>query len=218
MVKTYDLIAFDWDGTLWDSTAAITRAIQSAVFDVTGETPSQERASYVIGLGLKHALEHVAPQLRAEQHPALGERYRHHFAREMFKVQLFDGVLGLLDALRVRGHTLVVATGKSRSGLNEALQAVELRGKFHGSRTADETRGKPDPTMLHELMAEFDVPPERTLMIGDTSHDLRMAANAGCHGLGVSYGAHSPDLLHAEPARAVVHSVSELHAWLVQHG
>lgn len=218
MVKSFDLIAFDWDGTLWDSTAAITRAIQSAVFDVTGETPSQERASYVIGLGLKHALAHVAPDLREDQYPALGERYRHHFAREMFKVQLFDGVLDLLDALRSRGHTLVVATGKSRSGLNEALQAVELRGKFHGSRTADETRGKPDPTMLHELMAEFDVPPERTLMIGDTSHDLRMAANAGCAGLGVSYGAHSPDLLCAEPARAVVHSVSELHEWLVQYG
>ncbi len=218
MGNTYDLIAFDWDGTLWDSTAAITRAIQAAVFDVTGETPSHERASYVIGLGLKHALEHVAPQLRPEQYPALGDRYRHHFAREMFKVQLFDGVLDMLDALRARGHTLVVATGKSRSGLNEALEAVELRGKFHGSRTADETRGKPDPTMLYELMEEFGVPPERTLMIGDTSHDLRMAANASCAGLGVSYGAHSKELLSVESARAVVHSVSELRDWLLQHG
>lgn len=218
MSRRYDLIAFDWDGTLWDSTAAITRAIQSAVQDVTGERPSSERASYVIGLGLKHALAHVAPNLHSDQYQALGERYRHHFGLEMFKVQLFDGVLGMLEALHTRGYWVTVATGKSRSGLDEALQAHELRGRFHGSRTADETRGKPDPTMLQELMLEFGCTPERTLMIGDTSHDLLMAANAGCHSVGVSYGAHGEDLLRDHSPQVVVHSVAELQTWLLTQG
>ncbi len=217
MARRFDLIAFDWDGTLWDSTAAITRALQGAVEDVTGERPSAERAAYVIGLGLRHALEHVAPNVKPEQYPALGERYRHHFAQEMDALQLFDGVLEMLDELQARGHWVTVATGKSRSGLNDALSRHELKGRFHGSRTADETRGKPDPTMLQELMLEFDTPPERTLMIGDTSHDLGMAANAGCAGLGVSYGAHAVDLLDAHAPLAVVHSVRELRDWLAQN-
>ena len=217
MARRFDLIAFDWDGTLWDSTAAITRALQGAVEDVTGERPSAERAAYVIGLGLRHALEHVAPNVKPEQYPALGERYRHHFAQEMDALQLFDGVLEMLDELQARGHWVTVATGKSRTGLNDALSRHELKGRFHGSRTADETRGKPDPTMLQELMLEFDTPPERTLMIGDTSHDLGMAANAGCAGLGVSYGAHAVDLLDAHAPLAVVHSVRELRDWLAQH-
>lgn len=214
MARRFDLIAFDWDGTLWDSTAAITRALQGAVEDVTGERPSAERAAYVIGLGLRHALEHVAPNVRPEQYPALGERYRHHFSQEMGALQLFEGVLEMLDELHGRGHWVTVATGKSRSGLNEALGRHELKGRFHGSRTADETRGKPDPTMLHELMLEFDVAPERTLMIGDTSHDLAMAANAGCASVGVSYGAHAVDLLHEHQPLAVAHSVGELRTWL----
>ena len=218
MSRRYDLIAFDWDGTLWDSTAAITRSIQSAVQDVTGERPSSERASYVIGLGLRHALAHVAPDLSSDQYQTLGERYRHHFSQEMFKLQLFDGVLDMLEELVARGHWVTVATGKSRSGLNEALQAHELRGRFHGSRTADETRGKPDPTMLQELMLEFDTPPERTLMIGDTSHDLLMATNAGCDSVGVSYGAHATDMLESHSPQVVVHSVRELRDWLSTHG
>ena len=217
MARRFDLIAFDWDGTLWDSTAAITRALQGAVEDVTGERPSAERASYVIGLGLRHALEHVAPGVQPEQYPALGERYRYHFAQEMGALQLFDGVLDMLEELNSRGHWVTVATGKSRSGLNDALSRHELKGRFHGSRTADETRGKPDPTMLQELMLEFDTPPERTLMIGDTSHDLGMASNAGCASVGVSYGAHATDLLDAHGPLAVVHSVTELRDWLRAH-
>jgi phosphoglycolate phosphatase len=112
---------------------------------------------------------------------------------------------------------LTVATGKSRSGLNEALQAVELRGVFDGSRTADETAGKPNPLMLHELMREFGAEPERTLMIGDTTHDLQMALNAGCASVGVSYGAHEPEAFHVLNPRHVAHSVRELHDWLLQH-
>ena len=108
-----------------------------------------------------------------------------------------------------------MATGKSRRGLDEALQAVELKGMFDSSRTADETAGKPHPRMLHELMREFGVEPERTLMIGDTTHDLQMALNAGCASVGVSYGAHEPDAFEALRPRHVAHSVRELHDWLL---
>jgi phosphoglycolate phosphatase len=127
-------------------------------------------------------------------------------------------VLPLLAALKARQHTLTVATGKSRNGLDEALQAVELKGMFDASRTADETRGKPHPRMLEELMAEFGVLPARTLMIGDTTHDLQMALNAGCPSVGVSYGAHESTAFEALNPLFVAHSVSELHDWLLANG
>jgi phosphoglycolate phosphatase len=126
-------------------------------------------------------------------------------------------VLELLADLKSRHHWLAVATGKSRRGLDEVLHTVQLKGVFDGSRTADETAGKPHPRMLHELMREFGVEPERTLMIGDTTHDLQMALNAGCPSVGVSYGAHEPEAFHALRPRHVAHSVQELHGWLLEH-
>lgn len=213
----FDLIAFDWDGTLFDSTAIIVRCIQAAVRDVGGTVPSDQAASYVIGMGLMQALAHAAPDVPPERYAQLGERYRYHYVRQQNQISLFQGVLPMLQRLRERGHWLVVATGKSRRGLDEALHSVELQGRFHGSRTADETAGKPDPRMLHELMAEFGVEPARTLMIGDTTHDLQMAINAGCAGLGVSYGAHEPEGLHRLQPRTVAHSVDELQQWLLMH-
>ena len=149
-----------------------------------------------------------------EKYPLLGERYRHHYMAHQHDISLFDGVLDMLAELKARHHWLTVATGKSRAGLNEALQAVELRQVFDGSRTADETAGKPHPRMLHELMREFGTEPERTLMVGDTTHDLQMAVNAGCASVGVSYGAHEPDVFHALQPRHIAHSVRELHDWL----
>jgi phosphoglycolate phosphatase len=128
---------------------------------------------------------------------------------------LFKGVLEMLADLKARQHWLAVATGKSRPGLNEALQAVELQGLFHSSRTADETAGKPHPLMLEELMREFGVEPARVLMVGDTTHDLQMALNAGCPSVGVSYGAHEPAAFDALSPQFIAHSVPELHAWLV---
>ncbi|OYQ39811.1 HAD family hydrolase [Rhodoferax sp. TH121] len=215
--RQFDLIAFDWDGTLFDSTAIITRCIQAAVADVGGTVPSDKDASYVIGLGLMQALAHAAPDVPQEKYPLLGARYKHHYVLHQNDISLFEGVLPMLDALKAAGHLLAVATGKSRSGLNEALQAVELRGVFDGSRTADETAGKPHPLMLQELMAEFGVPPERVLMIGDTTHDLQLALNAGCASVGVSYGAHEPAAFEALQPRHVAHSVAELQAWLLAH-
>ena len=215
--RRFDLIAFDWDGTLFDSTAIIVRCIQAAVRDVGGTVPTDKEAAYVIGMGLMQALAHAAPDVPPEKYTELGNRYRFHYIQHQDDLSLFDGVLPLLNDLRERGHLLAVATGKSRRGLDEALHTVQLKGVFDGSRTADQTAGKPHPLMLQELMAEFDVAPARLLMIGDTTHDLQMAVNAGCASVGVSYGAHEPDAFHALQPLAVVHSVRELHDWLLHN-
>jgi phosphoglycolate phosphatase len=216
--RQFDLIAFDWDGTLYDSTQIIVRCIQAAVADVGGVVPTNEQAGYVIGMALMPALAHAAPDVPQDKYPMLGERYRHHYAKHHNDLSLFEGILPLLQTLRERQHILTVATGKSRKGLDDALHAVDLRGVFDGSRTADETAGKPDPLMLHELMAEFGVSPARTLMIGDTTHDLQMAHNAGCASLAVSYGAHGAEGFERWNPKAVVHTVAELQDWLLVHG
>ena len=213
--RPYDLIAFDWDGTLFDSTKIIVRCIQAAVKDVGGTVPSDKDAAYVIGLGLMQALAHAAPDVPLDKYPALNERYRHHYQSHQDDLSLFDGVLPMLGALKAKGYLLAVATGKSRRGLDEALESVELRGIFDGSRTADETAGKPHPLMLNELMREFDVPAARLLMVGDTTHDLQMALNAACPSVGVSYGAHEPDAFDALKPLHVAHSVEELSQWLL---
>ncbi len=212
--RQFDLIAFDWDGTLFDSTAIITLCIQRAVCDVGGREPTREQASYVIGMGLMQALAHAAPDVPQEKYPELGARYRHHYSQHQHDISLFEGVLPLLARLRARNHLLAVATGKSRTGLDEALQRVELRGVFDATRTADQTRGKPHPLMLQELMDELGVSPARTLMVGDTTHDLQMALNAGCPSVGVSYGAHEPDAFHALGPQFIAHSVASLSDWL----
>lgn len=217
MPRQFDLIAFDWDGTLFDSTAVIARCIQQAVIDVGGQPPTREQASYVIGMGLMQALAHAAPDVPPKLYPRLGERYRHHYIAHQNDLSLFEGVLPMLTELKRRQHWLTVATGKSRRGLDEALRAVELQGVFDDSRTADETAGKPNPAMLHQLMQALGVKPERTLMIGDTTHDLQMAAYAGCASVGVSYGAHEPDAFHALGPRHVAHSVRDLHDWLLEN-
>ena len=216
--RQFDLLAFDWDGTLFDSTALITRSIQRAVGDVGGTVPSDKEASYVIGMALTQALAHAAPDVPPEKYAELGARYRYHYMASQNELSLFVGVIEMLANLKARNHWLAVATGKSRQGLNTVLHSVELQGVFDGSRTADETAGKPHPLMLQELMAEFDVQPERVLMIGDTTHDLQMALNAGCPSVGVSYGAHEPEAFHELSPRFVAHSVRELHDWLMRHG
>lgn len=217
-LRQFDLIAFDWDGTLFDSTAIITRCIQSAVVDVGGKKPSAQEASYVIGLGLMQALAHAAPDVSRERYAELGARYRHHYLQHQNDISLFDGVLALLAGLKARNYLLAVATGKSRKGLDEALHAVELQGVFDSSRTADETAGKPHPRMLQELISELGVQPERVLMIGDTTHDLQMALNAGCASVGVSYGAHEPQAFDSLQPRFIAHSVAQLQTWLFEHG
>lgn len=216
--RRFDLIAFDWDGTLYDSTAVIVQCIQRAVVDVGGTMPTERAAAYVIGMSLAQALARAAPDVPEDKYPELGARYRFHYQQHHDDLSLFDGVIPLLRDLKARGHRLAVATGKSRRGLDEALRTVELQGLFDGSRTADETSGKPHPRMLHELMRQFGTEPECTLMVGDTTHDLQMARNANCPSVGVSYGAHEPEAFHVLGPVHVAHSVRDLHDWLLDHG
>lgn len=217
MARQFDLIAFDWDGTLFDSTAAIALSIQDAVRDVGGTVPSLADAKYVIGMSLQSALRHAAPDVPEDQMVALTNRYRLHFLKRQEQVTLFDGVLELLDQLTASGHLLAIATGKNRRGLDRVLDTTLLKGRFHATRTSDETAGKPHPLMLQELMAELDVAPERLLMVGDTTHDLQMAVNAGCASVGVSYGAHHHAGFEAFKPLYVAHTVAELQQWMADH-
>ncbi|HEY1393086.1 MAG TPA: HAD-IA family hydrolase [Methylibium sp.] len=219
--RRYDLLVFDWDGTLFDSTALIVKCIQAACRDLEVAAPSDEQAAYVIGLGLHDALQQAVPGLAVERYPELGQRYRHHYFARQHELSLFPGTLAMLRGLKARNHWLAVATGKSRHGLEEALKTVvggvPVRDFFDATRTADETASKPDPQMLHELMREFGVEPERTLMIGDTVHDLQLAANAGTPAIAVGYGAHDDATLSGFAPRFIASSVPELHDWLLNH-
>ncbi len=216
--RRFDLIVFDWDGTLFDSTALIARCIQAACADLGTPVPSDRDASYVIGLGLKEALQHAAPQLPPERYGELGVRYRHHYLANQDQVVLFEGTLEMLQGLKARNHRIGVATGKTRRGLDDSLQTAQLQGLFDATRTADETASKPDPMMLLELMHELGVPPDRTLMIGDTTHDLLLARNAGVPAVAVTYGAHEREPLARLAPMGTVHSIAELAQWLRDNG
>ena len=214
----YQLVVFDWDGTLMDSTAGIAESIREAARDLGLPVPARAAASHVIGLGLRDSLRSAVPSLPERRYAEFVEAYRRHFAIEQQRMELFPGVRELLDELRASGRILAVATGKSRRGLDQALVATELAPYFAASRCADETTPKPDPAMLLELLQELEAPPGGALMVGDTSHDLEMARGAGVDAVAVSYGAHAVDALRALAPRACVASVAELHAWLTTHG
>lgn len=215
--KKFDLIVFDWDGTLMDSTATIVTSIQAAASDLGLPIPDKKTASYVIGLGLQEAMEMVLPGLEPEYYPRVVERYRYHYLTQDKGLTLFDGVREMLADLSRQGYFLAVATGKSRVGLNRALDAAQLLSVFDATRCADETFSKPHPAMLQELTRELGQDMQRTLMIGDTTHDLQMAINAGSRGVAVHYGAHGvPELQALEPLYAAS-SVLDLHSWLNEH-
>jgi len=213
----YPLIVFDWDGTLADSAGAIVDAIQQASRELGLAVPDRERASHVIGLGLHDSLRHAVPELPRERYAEFVDAYREHFRAREGATGMFPGIEELLGALRQRGHRLAVATGKSRRGLERAFERSGLGVHFVASRCADETFPKPDPAMLRELIAELVLEPRDVLMVGDTSHDLEMAASAGVDALAVTYGAHAAQSLRALAPRGVVSSVAELRAWLTRH-
>lgn len=217
-MKNYTLIVFDWDGTLMDSTAAIVRAMRAASRDLGLPEPTDRQARQVIGLGLAEALSIAVPQLAAERRHEMVQRYRHHYLAQDEEIDLFEGVAELLKDLARSGCQLAVATGKSRQGLDRALEQTGIRSFFQASRCADECFSKPHPQMLEELMDELGVEPDRTLMIGDTSHDLLMARNAGVGALGVTYGAHPVAHLAEHDPLACLDSVEELADWLRQYG
>ena len=216
-VPRYRLLVFDWDGTLADSAAIIVEAIQLACADLGLPIPTDAAARYVIGLGLHDALRHVTPTLAEKDYPALSARYRVHYLNRDPEIPLFAGAAMLLSSLNARGHSLAVATGKSRRGLERALEQAGIGSRFAATRCADEGFPKPNPDMLLYLMNHLGAVPEETLMIGDTTHDLMLAANAGVDAIGVAYGAHPGSALAAQPNRAIVDSVEELARWLDAH-
>lgn len=215
--KKFDLIVFDWDGTLMDSTATIVTCIQAAAKDLGLRVPDKKAASYVIGLALQDAMQVVLPGLDPKYYPHIVERYRYHYLTRDKELTLFEGVREMLTDLAQQGYFLAVATGKSRVGLNRALDAANLLSIFDATRCADETFSKPHPAMLQELSRELGQDLQRTVMIGDTTHDLQMAINAGASGISVHYGAHSGFELQALNPLYSANSVLELHAWLSEN-
>ena len=217
MTQRFDLVVFDWDGTVMDSTGTIVTCIQEAARELGYEVPHDSVASYVIGLGLNDALQHAVPSLPAAEYPNLVQRYVAHWRAREHAMTLFDGMRELLAELKGRDVKLAVATGKSRAGLDRSMTHGGLDGVFDWTRCADETHSKPHPQMLHELLDRFLVEPERTLMIGDTTHDSQMALNAGVPALSVTYGAHPRAQLETVATLAIVDSVGQLRDWLGQH-
>ncbi|WP_255696494.1 MULTISPECIES: HAD-IA family hydrolase [unclassified Polynucleobacter] len=215
--RRYDLIVWDWDGTVMDSTPTIVHCIQQACRDLDLPVPNDALASSVIGLGIDDSLRRAVPSIAPARYPALVARFRFHYLARDHELHLFIGIRELLEHLRQAGFLLAVATGKSRQGLDRSLGFHQLEALFHASRTADETASKPNPTMLLELSDVLQVPLRRMLMIGDTTHDLLMAQNAGVDSVGVTYGAHPLEELRTANALICVDNVQELAQWFNQH-
>lgn len=213
MNKRYDLIVFDWDGTVMDSTAVIAGSIQAACRDLGLPEPDDETARHVIGLGLDQALRYAVPDVTDEMRPELVERYRFHFLAQDQAIPLFAGARETIAELHDAGYLLAVATGKSRAGLERVMESSDMKGYFHAIRTADMTFSKPNPAMLLELMDELGASSERTLMIGDTTHDLQMAQNAKVDSVAVGHGAHPEEQLQSLQPLALVGDFAELRAW-----
>ena len=209
----YPLIVFDWDGTIIDSTGTIAECIQQAAAEMGLPVPDDSRARHVIGLGLRDSLLHAVPDLPESRYNDFVALYRKYFLAREDTMKLFPGMVDLLSSLKEK-HLLAVATGKSRRGLDRALDAGGLRQYFAASRCADETHPKPHPAMLLELMDELSLSSSQLLMIGDTSHDLEMARAAGVDSLGVTYGAHREEGLRACSPLNCFSSVAQLHEWL----
>ena len=212
--KRFDLLVFDWDGTVVDSAAHIVHSIQSAARDLSLEVPSDAQARHIIGLGLHDAMTALFPALLPVDYMKVADRYRHHYVAGDQMVDLFAGARDGLRGFTEAGFLLAVATGKSRRGLDRSLEVTGVGASFVATRCADEGLPKPDPDMLFHLMEKLGVAAERTVMIGDTTHDLEMARRAGVSAIAAGYGAHPPANLTAMEPLACVESFSELAAWI----
>jgi phosphoglycolate phosphatase len=212
--RRYEVIVWDWDGTIIDSTPTIVFCIQQACRDLGFPEPDDSLASSVIGLGIQDSLRRAVPWIEPAHFPKMVDRFRHHYLARDHDLHLFDGIRELLEELRAAGFRLGVATGKSRVGLDRSLAHHGLSHVFEETRTADESFSKPHPGMLLELSDVLQVPVRRMLMVGDTTHDLQMAINAGVDGVAVTYGAHPLDTLQTTDSLGYVHSVPELSNWL----
>ncbi len=209
-MKDYKLIVFDWDGTLMDSAQKIVDCMQVAIRQTGLPTRTDVQIRHIIGLGMNEAIEYLYPQQHVDV-KRLVAQYRDEFVSLNKTLSpLYDGVTELLDTLEEQGYWLAVATGKSRAGLNHVLQEMGMQQRFHGTKTADETASKPDPLMLHELMAECGYAAEQVLMVGDTEFDLQMAHAAGVDAIAVKGGAHSEEHLRKFSPLAVLDTVADL--------
>ena len=198
-----------------DSAGAIVASIQGACQDLGLAVPSDRASRHIIGLGLTEAIAHLLPSLPVADYPKLVDHYRHHFLGLDANIPLFEGAERLVQDLHQAGFLLAVATGKSRRGLDRVLEQTGLGPYFHGTRCADECFSKPHPEMLQQLMEELGATRQRTLMIGDTSHDLQMAQNAGVAAVAVSYGAHPHDELLTHAPLACLDQMGALEQWLL---
>ena len=217
MPKRFDLIVFDWDGTLADSTQMIVECIRQASAEAGLSVPEPAAASNIIGLGLREAIAVLFGSLSDSQYELLTARYRHHYFARDQQTLLFEGAALALAELERQGFLLAVATGKGRNGLNRSLADSGIAHHIHASRCADECLSKPHPQMLMEIMDELGVEAERTLMVGDTSYDLQMARNAQVASLAVSYGAHALEDLLPHAPLAHFDQFTKLNQWLIMN-
>lgn len=215
MKKQFDLIVWDWDGTLADSTGMIAEAVVQAAEQVGLPKLELQAARNIIGLGLRESIHALFGDIPAEQAQALAKQYTaNYFAGEQ-AIPLFSGAQDTIAELSRRGYKLAVATGKGRRGLNLALERSGVKQHFQATRTVDECFSKPHPQMLDELMDHLVTTPERTLMIGDSTYDLQMAQNAGVQSLGVAFGAHTREKLLAHHPKEIFNAFGELSDWLL---
>lgn len=217
MRHRFDLIVFDWDGTLMDSERKIVNCLRAAAQDCGLVPPTPAAARHIIGLGLEEALARLFPALDAAAKTRLIAAYRDHFlVKDNTETPLFQGVIEGLQSLHQHGYRLAVATGKARRGLERVLALTGTSHWFCSTRCADEAGSKPHPQMLHDILDATGVAPARALMIGDTTYDLQMARNAGLAALGVSYGVHERAALAACEPLAIMDSFPEIPAWLTR--
>ena len=208
---SYQLVIFDWDGTVMDSTGRIIACMHKAGADLCLPVLEDDAVREIIGLGLPEALRTLYPGIGDRDLERMRERYAVHFvAAEASPSRLYPGARETLEALRAAGLRLAVATGKSRKGLDRVWASSGLGDSFDAARCADETHSKPHPAMVTELLTELGVAPERALVVGDTSFDLQMARDAGVDRVAVSYGAHPVDRLMNFHPLAVIDALPQL--------
>lgn len=213
--RRFDLLVFDWDGTLMDSIHRIVASMEAAASDIGLAPLRRADVLNIIGLGLPEAIARLFPLATPEVRVQFADRYRHYFVEASpVPAPLFPGAAETLEQLTAHGYRLAVATGKARRGLDRALADTGCAHFFHASRCADEVKSKPHPQMLLDLVAEFDVAPQRTLMIGDTEFDMQMAVAANVPALAVSYGVHSAAQLSRYRPLACLNNIRDLVPWL----
>jgi len=214
-MSRYQLIVFDWDGTLMDSTGHIVTCMQQAISQLEFPPLADSAISHIIGLGLNEAAQALYPNISSMDVAQLAKTYRDIWLSTPHDTPLFDNASHLVQNLNKQEYFLGVATGKSRSGLNKVLSSTKLEHLFHATRCADECHSKPHPQMIEELMDYCGVTPKETLMIGDTEYDLQMAHNAGADSLAVSHGAHGINTLQACQPRDIVDNLHQVEQWLM---